>query len=72
MKEKTAKDLVTLHNRLARLHNLFCKIDTSEFDEKEKEKFKNLEDQAFKLMLDYYSFKTKVFNERDIPIPDVY
>lgn len=72
MKEKTIKDLATLHNRLARLANLFNKIDINEFDEDEQKKFNNLMEQANKLLSKYAVFKIKAFNDRNIEIPDVW
>lgn len=71
MKEKTVKNLATLHNRLARVNNLLHSIDTSEFDDTELKKFKKIEDQAIKLLLDYYQVKTDIFKKRGIEIPEV-
>lgn len=71
MKEKTVKNLATLHNRLARVNNLLLSIDKSEFDDAELKKFKKIEDQAIKLLLDYYKVKTDIFKKRGIEIPEV-
>ena len=71
MKEKTVKNLATLHNRLARVNNLLHSIDKSEFDDGELKKFKKIEDQAMKLLLDYYKVKTDIFEKRGIEIPEV-
>lgn len=71
MKEKTVKNLATLHNRLARVNNLLHSIDKSEFDDVELKKFKKIEDQAMKLLLDYYKVKTDIFKKRGIEIPEV-
>ena len=71
MKEKTVKNLATLHNRLARVNNLLHSIDKSEFDEVELKKFKKIEDQAIKLLLDYYQVKTDILKKRGIEIPEV-
>lgn len=71
MKEKTVKNLATLHNRLARVNNLLHSIDKSEFDDGELKKFKKIEDQAMKLLLDYYKVKTDIFKKRGIEIPEV-
>lgn len=71
MKEKTVKNLATLHNRLARVNNLLHSIDKSEFDDGELKKFKKIEDQAIKLLLDYYQVKTDIFKKRGIEIPEV-
>lgn len=71
MKEKTVKNLATLHNRLARVNNLLLSIDKSEFDDGELKKFKKIEDQAIKLLLDYYKVKTDIFKKRGIEIPEV-
>ncbi len=72
MKEKTVKDLATIHNRLARLNNLITKIDSREFDETEQKKLKKLQDQANKLILDFASFKIKALESRGIDIPSVW
>ena len=71
MKEKTVKNLATLHNRLARVNNLLHSIDKSEFDDGELKKFKKIEDQAIKLLLDYYQVKTDILKKRGIEIPEV-
>ena len=71
MKEKTVKNLATLHNRLARVNNLLLSIDKSEFDDGELKKFKKIEDQAIKLLLDYYKVKKDIFEKRGIEIPEV-
>lgn len=71
MKEKTVKNLATLHNRLARVNNLLLSIDKSEFDDGELKKFKRIEDQAIKLLLDYYKVKKDIFEKRGIEIPEV-
>lgn len=71
MKEKTVKNLATLHNRLARVNNLLLSIDKREFDDAELKKFKKIEDQAMKLLLDYYKVKTDIFKKRGIEIPEV-
>ena len=71
MKEKTVKNLATLHNRLARVNNLLLSIDKSEFDDGELKKFKKIEDQAMKLLLDYYKVKKDIFEKRGIEIPEV-
>jgi hypothetical protein len=72
MKEKTVKDLATIHNRLARLNNLISKIDPSEFDEDEQKKLKKIHDQAIKLILDFSRFKIKALESRKIEIPSVW
>lgn len=72
MKEKTVKDLATIHNRLARLNNLISKIDPSEFDEDEQKKLKKLQDQAMKFILAFANFKIKALESRGIEIPSVW
>lgn len=37
----------------------------------ELKKFKKIEDQAMKLLLDYYQVKTDIFKKRGIEIPEV-
>lgn len=37
----------------------------------ELKKFKKIEDQAIKLLLDYYQVKTDIFKKRGIEIPEV-
>lgn len=71
MKEKTVKNLATLHNRLARVNNLLLSIDKSEFDDAELKKIKKIEDQAIKLLFDYYQLKKDIFEKRGIEIPEV-
>ena len=72
MKDKTVKDLATVHNRLARLNNLLGRIDLSEFDEGEQKKLKKIQDQAMKLILEFASFKIKALETRGIEIPSVW
>lgn len=72
MKEKTVKDLATIHNRLARLNNLISNIDPSEFDEDEQKKLKKLQDQAMKFILAFANFKIKALESRGIEIPSVW
>lgn len=71
MKEKTVKQLATCHNRLARLHNSIAAIEDNDFTEAELKKLKKLNDQAFKLLLDFSDFKRKALTERGIEIPEV-
>lgn len=72
MKDNTVKDLATVHNRLARLNNLLTKIDSSEFDEGEQRKFKKIQEQTTKLLLEFSNFKIKALESRGIEIPSVW
>lgn len=72
MKEKTVKQLVTTHNRLARLMNLMDDIKDDDFDEAEQKKLKKLQDMSTKLICEFADFKIKALNKRGIEIPEVW
>lgn len=72
MKDKTVKQLVTCHNRLARLMNLINDIKDDDFDEAEQKKLKKLQDITTKLICEFADFKIKALIKRGIEIPDVW
>ena len=72
MKEKTVKQLVTTHNRLARLINVIDGIKDDDFDEYEQKKLSKLQDMSNKLILEFANFKIKAMKKRGIEVPDVW
>lgn len=72
MKDKTVKQLVTCHNRLARLVNLIDGIKDDDFEELEQKKLKKLQDMTTKLICEFADFKIKALNKRGIEIPNVW